>query len=193
MRLIARNLLRHFLLSFIVFSFAGLSRGSEMMHPGQTPVPITSERIRPLTHKSGFIFAGTVTGIEAAAPKTPHSVSAIRITFRVDSGIRGVATGQTLRIREWEGLWQNGQRYRLGERVFLFLYSPSKLGLTSVVGGAAGRFSINEGSVVLNPVVHAVGPEKRSAPQEALAPDPGARVSLSNFAEAIRQAERTIQ
>jgi hypothetical protein len=41
--------------------------------------------------------------------------------------------GQVLTVHEWAGLWSSGKRYCVGERVFLFLYPPGKLGLTSVV------------------------------------------------------------
>ncbi len=66
--------------------------------------------------------------------------------------MRGVRTGQTLAIREWAGLWESGERYRRGERVLLFLYPPSKLGLTSPVAGPLGRFRIGpDGHIVVDP------------------------------------------
>src|SRR5258708_29179611 len=56
-----------------------------------------------------------------------------------------------LTIHEWAGLWSIGERYRLGERVLLFLYPPSKLGLTSPVAGAVGRFAMDsQGHILLN-------------------------------------------
>ena len=49
------------------------------------------------------------------------------------------------------GLWSSGQRYRVGERVLLFLYPPSKLGLTSAVGAEIGRFNVDPlGRVLLS-------------------------------------------
>jgi hypothetical protein len=106
---------------------------------------------RPLTRSSGYIFAGTVKSVERAAPKG-HGVATVLINFHVDQAMRGVRTGQTLAIREWAGLWESGERYRPGERVLLFLYPPSKLGLTSPVGGPMGRFRIDpSGRVILNP------------------------------------------
>ena len=62
--------------------------------------------------------------------------------------------GQQLTIHEWAGLWAVGERfYRVGERLMLFLHAPSKLGLTSPVGGAAGRFSVGQGGrILLDPV-----------------------------------------
>jgi hypothetical protein len=55
-------------------------------------------------------------------------------------------------VREWAGLWEAGERYRAGERVLLYLYPPSKLGLTSPVGGRLGRYQIgHDGLVTLDP------------------------------------------
>jgi hypothetical protein len=65
------------------------------------------------------------------------------VTFQVEHALRGAMAGQTLTIREWAGLWHRGERYRVGERVFLFLYPVSKLGFTSPVGGAVGRFAMD--------------------------------------------------
>jgi hypothetical protein len=116
--------------------------------PPGSPHP---QHLRPLTRSSGYIFAGTVKSVERAAPKG-NGVGTVQINFHVDQGIRGVRTGQMLVIREWAGLWESGERYRPGERVLLFLYPPSKLGLTSPVGGPRGRFRIGPGGqVVIDP------------------------------------------
>ena len=65
--------------------------------------------------------------------------------------MRGTSAGQSLTIHEWAGLWISGERYRVGERVLLFLYSPSKLGLTSPVAGGIGKFSVDaQGRIVMN-------------------------------------------
>jgi hypothetical protein len=106
---------------------------------------------RPLTRSAGYIFSGTVKSVERAAAKR-NSVATVLITFHVDQAMRGVRTGQMLAIREWAGLWESSERYRPGEHVLLFLYPPSKLGLTSPVGGPWGRFRIDpSGRVILNP------------------------------------------
>jgi hypothetical protein len=139
--------------------------------------------LRQLTRDSGYIFAGSVRTIERAAAKSSSDVATVRVTFLVEQGIRGVRTGQTLVIREWGGLWEQGERYRPGERVLLFLYRPSKLGLTSPVAGALGRFAIDKaGQINL---------QDRIASLEW---DPAAvrlrgktRVSGGDFARAIRR------
>jgi hypothetical protein len=112
-------------------------------HPHQAP---------SLTLSAGYIFAGTVESIVRATPNK-GAVATVQINFHVDQAMRGVRTGQTLTIREWAGLWASGERYRTGERVLLFLYSPSKLGLTSPVQGSMGRFSIgSDGRVGIDPL-----------------------------------------
>ncbi len=99
---------------------------------------------------AGIIFSGSVASI-ARTPSSKGPVSTA-VTFKVEHAMRGALTGQKLTIHEWAGLWIRGERYRVGERVLLFLYSPSKLGLTSPVAGAMGRFAIDaEGKIVLTP------------------------------------------
>jgi hypothetical protein len=108
-------------------------------------------QLRQMTLRSGYIFAGTVLSVERSASREAV-VDSVKITFRVDRGIRGVRTGQNFTIREWSGLWASGERYVPGQRVLLFLHKPSKLGFTSPVGGAQGRLSVSpDGKVILQP------------------------------------------
>jgi hypothetical protein len=148
--------------------------------------PSSLPRGRPLTRSSGCIFAGTVKSVERAAPKR-NGVASVLINFHVDQAMRGVRTGQMLAIREWAGLWESGERYRPGERVMLFLYPPSKLGLTSPVGGPMGRFKVDpQGRVVLNPGRLGL----RSRRPGVAAPFPErARVSPQELVHFLRLAE----
>jgi hypothetical protein len=139
----------------------------------------------PLTQSSGYIFAGTVNSVQRTAPKG-NGVATVQINFHVDQGIRGVRTGQTLTIREWVGLWQSGERYRPGERVLLFLYPPSKLGLTSPVRGPMGRFRIGPDGLVLDP--GRIGfPARRPSIGEPLRGQ--TRVTPREFVRFVRSAE----
>lgn len=147
--------------------------------------------LRQLTQASGYIFAGTVTSVRHVSATGPNELATVRITFRVEQAIRGVRTGQTLVIREWAGLWETSERYRTGEQVLLFLYSPSRLGLTSPVGGQLGRFAMDSnGHVILD---RDILDEVRAG---ALSSDPAietglpgkSRVSSRDFARAIRRA-----
>lgn len=118
-----------------------------MIPPGSTLL----QHPRPLTQSSGYIFAGTVKSVAKVTPKG-NGVATVEINFHIDQGLRGVQTGQMLAIHEWSGLWESGESYRSGERVLLFLYPPSKLGLTSLVQGAMGRFKIGpDGRVAFDP------------------------------------------
>ena len=103
-----------------------------------------------MARAAGAIFSGTVTSIARRPATGGQPVETVAITFHVESAIRGATSGQDLTIAQWIGLWSGGQRYRIGERVLLFLYPPSKLGLTSCVAGPIGRFTIDpQGRVLL--------------------------------------------
>jgi len=113
-----------------------------------------------LVRVAGVIFAGRVTSIGLAPSHDGQAPASITVTFQVEHAMRGASVGQSLTIHEWAGLWSSGERYRVGERVLLFLYSPGKLGLTSPVAGAMGRFAIDSrGRIVISAQqVAALGP-----------------------------------
>ncbi len=98
---------------------------------------------REITRAAGTIFAGTVTRVQRHPATAGQSVETIAITFHIDTAIRGVTPNDDLTISQWAGLWSSGQRYRIGERVLLFLYPPSKVGLTSCVAGPIGLFRVD--------------------------------------------------
>jgi hypothetical protein len=108
------------------------------------------------TKSAGMIFSGTVTNVER-------------------HGGNGAQPVETV-------LWSAGQRYRVGERVLLFLYPRSKLGLTSCVGGQIGRFAVDSWGRVLLSAHHI----------SAFRADPvlggKSRVSFTDFALAVRRA-----
>jgi hypothetical protein len=114
---------------------------------GVFPPPVFQQ----LTRAAGIIFSGRVTFIGQAASSSRPDTASTTITFQVEHALRGTSPGQNLTIHEWAGLWSSGPRYRVGERVLLFLYSPSKLGLTSPVAGAMGRFAMDsQGRIVMS-------------------------------------------
>jgi hypothetical protein len=117
-------------------------RGPIGISPRSLPVPPVRIALPQIARAAGTIFSGRVTAI-ASVPASSSQVKSVSISFHVDQAIRGVTPGQNLTIFQWIGLWTGGQRYRVGEHVVLFLYPPSKLGLTSCVGGPLGRFSID--------------------------------------------------
>lgn len=148
------------------------------------PLPISpGTPVLPwMTRASGMIFSGTVTGVVRRPATGSQSIETVSITFHVEQALRGVTAGETLSISQWIGLWSSGQRYRVGERVLVFLYPPSKLGLTSCVSAPLGRFAVDPVGRVLLSAQHL----------SAFRTDPvlggKSRVSLSDFALAVRQA-----
>ncbi|HZC23192.1 MAG TPA: hypothetical protein VE866_07620 [Candidatus Binatia bacterium] len=131
---------------------------------------------------AGMIFSGTVKRIERKPATRGSAVETVQVTFHVDNAMRGTTPGENLTISQWIGLWTNGQRYRVGERVVLFLYPPSKLGLTSSVAGPLGRFNMDSSGRVLLSANHLS--VFRNDPVLAGKP----RLRLSDFALAVRQA-----
>lgn len=138
--------------------------------------------LRHLTRAAGMIFTGTVTGISRKRAASNQALDIVAITFHIENAIRGVTPGETLTITQWMGLWSSGQRYRLGERVFLFLYPPSKLGLTSCVNAPLGRFRVDAAGRVL------LSTQQLSAFLKDPVLGGKSRLRFSDFALAVRQA-----
>jgi len=149
----------------------------------QTALLADFPKLRQLARNSGYIFSGTVISVDRLAG-VQGEISTIRVTFHVEHAFRGVRDGETVAIREWAGLWNDAPRYRRGERLFLFLYPPSQLGLTSPVGGSLGRFNVDrEGGVLLEP--HRIPPYPITASPAA----PEIRkIREHDFARMVRRA-----
>jgi hypothetical protein len=135
-----------------------------------------------LVRAAGIIFSGRVTSVGRAPSFPGQARASTTLTFQVEHAIRGASPGKNLTIHEWAGLWTSGERYRVGEHVLLFLYTPGKLGLTSPVAGAMGRFAMDsQGRIVLSARLVA-----------ALAHDPvlGGKtmVPYADFIQAIRRS-----
>jgi len=105
---------------------------------------------RQLVRTAGIIFSGRVVSIGHSASSSSADPTSTAVTFQVEHAFRGTSPGQNLTIHEWDGPWTSGEPYRVGERVLLFLYSPSRLGLTSPVAGAMGKFAMDsQGQIVM--------------------------------------------
>ncbi|HZQ69978.1 MAG TPA: hypothetical protein VFA68_15745 [Terriglobales bacterium] len=126
-----------------VFFFASTILYAQL--PGNPP------RLIQLTRKAGYMFSGTVLSVQRVGAKSNLEVDTVAVTFHVDKGLRGAKTGQTLVIREWSGLWSSRERYRPGERVFVFLYPTSRLGLTSTIADDWARLAVAKGNRVALP------------------------------------------
>jgi hypothetical protein len=147
--------------------------------PIRLPTPVSFPGI---VRAAGLIFSGTVTNVERRPATRASAVETVEVTFHVDNAIRGATSGEDLTISQWIGLWTSGQRYRVGERVLLFLYPPSKLGLTSSVAGPLGRFNVDPWGRVLLSAHHLAA--FRTDPVLGGKP----RVRISDLASAVRKA-----
>jgi hypothetical protein len=148
-------------------------------------VPITLPGVfgfPAFSRAAGMIFSGTVAKIERRPARRGQSVETVAVTFHIESALRGATAGRSLTINQWIGLWSSGQRYAIGERVLLFLYPKSKLGLTSCVGGPMGRFEIDRTGRV------ALTAQQLSAFRKDPVVGGKSRARLSDFALAVTHA-----
>ncbi|MCU1271613.1 MAG: hypothetical protein JWN74_2907 [Acidobacteriaceae bacterium] len=175
--------MRSLLSVVIIVTIASAELAAEMPTQSSGTIPVTEmtstrllqTTLSPLLRDSARIFSGTVVKVEHRNSDSSSALPTTSIRFRVDEAIRNVRRGQIVELEEWGGLWQSGERYRPGERVLLFLYPPSKLGLTSPVGHSSGRFPVNNaGHVLLRS-----GFSSRAEP-----------IAMRRVVAAIRQAER---
>jgi hypothetical protein len=196
--LIGRSCTRLLLIAVLMLAPALSQNAAPNFTVSRFPLPLPAPIRFPnlgfpsLTRAAGMIFSGTVTGIEHRVghyragdydghPETENPDS-IAITFHVENAILGVNPGEYLTIRQWTGVWSSGQRYRVGERLLLFLYPPSKLGLTSCVGGGLGRFDVDPRGRVWLSALH------RSAFRKDPILGGKSQASFDDFALAVRRA-----
>jgi len=175
---------------FLYDAPSGEIRSRRIVPPFRTPLPPFRAPLPPLrvvgfpqfVRAAGTIFSGTVTKIERRPATAGQSVETVAVTFRIENALRGAMPGQDLTITQGIGLWSSGQRYREGEKVLLFLYPVSKLGLTSCVGGTLGRFAVDRSGWVLLTAQHTA----------AFGRDPvlggKSRARFGDFALAVRHA-----
>jgi hypothetical protein len=109
---------------------------------------VIAERIlgpqwKQLARRAGMIFAGTVLGSTPPATAIDPAIPAVQLSFRVDRAIAGVKRGQVLTIHEWAGAGSMHRPMRKGQHILIFLYPPSRLGLTSPVGGSLGQVALD--------------------------------------------------
>jgi hypothetical protein len=105
----------------------GLPRPVPGFPPSFSPItPPVTVGFPLIARAAGTIFSGTVTAVARHPPTRGQAVETVEITFHIENAIRGATSGQSLTISQWLGLWSAGQRYRVGERVLLFLYPPEQ-------------------------------------------------------------------
>jgi hypothetical protein len=157
------------------------SQDTNAVAAAESPTRFRSQLPRS-RHSVATIFSGTVTRVQPRPANAGQSVATVAITFHIENAILGTVRDRDFTISEWMGLWSSGQRYRVGERVLLFLYPRSKLGLTSSVAGAMGRFTVDtQGGVLLSPL-------HMSAFRTHPVIGGKSRLRFSDFALAVKQA-----
>ncbi len=95
------------------------------------PATSLTGELQSLATRAGVIFCGQVAAIQRRG-------GVVEITFNVEQAVAG-DVGATYTLREWAGLWPQGQvRYTVGQRALIFLHNASPAGLGSPVDGAEG-------------------------------------------------------
>lgn len=94
------------------------------------PTSLAGE-LQSLATGAGVIFCGQVVSIQRRG-------GVVEVTFNVEQAVAG-DVGATYVLREWAGLWPQGQfRYTVGQRALIFLRTASAAGLASPVDSAEG-------------------------------------------------------
>jgi hypothetical protein len=127
-------------------------------------LPLSSSATEKLMRPAGIIFSGAVVRIEREQDENGKPVS-IRIALRVEEALRGCTAGETIEFAEWAELWVRNDRYRVGQKLLLFLYPRNAAGITSPVAGDVSVFVVDTGGLL------------RLTPQQAffLSSQPGGR------------------
>jgi len=173
---------------------------------------------KQLSRRAGMIFTGTVINAGTVVGSVPGTGTAattiesgasskvrlggnfLELHFRIDRPIAGVKSGQILTIHEWAGAWSRQPALRSGDRVLLFLYPPSRLGLTSPVGGQQGQIRLDstgenilgQNAAARNIAKHVQSPSSKEPSSKTGSPDAAAASAVSK-AIPVSQIERSIR
>lgn len=116
----------------------------------------TNVLLQEMTAAAGVIFAGQVVSVRRRAESSGSSADAasgtVEVVFRVDQALRGCTSGSSYTLREWAGLWAGANgRYRVGQRLLMFVRSTDANGLSSTVHGAEGAIPVRGGGAAPGP------------------------------------------
>jgi hypothetical protein len=179
---------------------------------------VLGPRWRDLSRRAGMIFTGTVINAGTVVGSVPGTGTAattiesgassevrlggnfLELHFRIDRPIAGVTSGQILTIHEWAGASSRQPALRSGDRVLLFLYPPSRLGLTSPVGGQQGQIRLDstgenilgQNAAARNIAKHVQSPSSKEPSSKTGSPDAAAASAVSK-AIPVSQIERSIR
>lgn len=97
-----------------------------------------------LSQRADIILQGRVTNVSRKTLPGYPNIPIVEVTLQVERSLRGL-TGKTYTFRElYLGMRSNRGKnaYKIGQRLFMFLPTPSRYGLSSPVGIGQGRFHI---------------------------------------------------
>jgi hypothetical protein len=170
--------------------------GDQAASDQATAARVLGAQWKQMSRRAGIIFVGTVLAGDLpvptndefiAAPATiPAVLSTIHVSFRVDRGIAGVESGQLLTIHEWGGASSVHRPMNTGQHVLLFLYSPSRLGFTSPVGGASGEVLLDASGKNVAERKPVASFKSLSAPGPSIPSDPSISSTSSTSSLSLR-------
>jgi hypothetical protein len=136
---------------FLVLPWAANARAQSADASDAISAPTARELLR-MTRSAAVIFVGQVVAVRRPSEEDAASHGIVTVEFRVDEAVRGCAQGSIYTLREWAGLWYaDDDRYRVGQRLLLFLHRPNTSGLSSPVQGAAGVVPLRGGGAAPGP------------------------------------------
>jgi hypothetical protein len=116
-------------------------------HPLQAQFMVLPVNLAYLTRRADIIVQGRVTDVRHESLPGYANIPTVEVTLEVEKMVRGPAGG-TYTFREiLIGVQPRAgkQTYQVGQRLFFFLLTPSRYGLSSPIGMEQGRFHIAGG------------------------------------------------
>lgn len=173
---------------------------------GQKSSPMNLEW---LVREAVMIFGGKVISVKTGERYTSMRLYATEYTFLVTEQLYGVR-GDTMRIRQYGGEADGRKsyppgvpRFQEGEEVVVFMYPPSRVGMTSSVGKEQGKFMVQNsdsgtGPWVVNSIdnrglFHRLKHPELLADQLWLEGPMMGRLPYDKFVETLRELVRTLK
>ena len=129
--------------SVAVLLFATSAAHAQLSTGASVPPATLEDALHQMADKAGIIFAGQVIAVHRHESGDGAS-GYVEVEFSVDQAVRGCTAGSPYVLREWAGLWAGGvSRYRIGERLLMFLHPPGASGLSSPISGMDGAVPIH--------------------------------------------------
>jgi hypothetical protein len=183
----------------LVVALACLSSFAAAQQSDQTIAErVLGPQWKQLSRRAGMIFAGTVLSaatqsVTTQTAATDRAVSgttpAVQLSFRVNEAIAEVERGQVVTIHEWAGAWSMHRPMSKGQHILIFLYPPSRLGLTSPVGGSLGQVALDSSGK--NVAGHEQKPAADIGLRNELSQQP--RMPVATGSVSVVQLERAIR